>query len=479
MLLKHSAQYTLSLGLSGLVNFLAIAIYTRLLSPDEYGRYILVVAGVGLFNVIFFQWLSLALFRFLPANMESPRQLLSTVLAGFSALALLTGGLGLLLCWLWPDPTWKGLILLAVPLLWMRAFFDLVLSLSNIKLLAMRYGLMKGFQALIALAVGVMLILWGLGAYGPLTGLLLGMLLSIILWGREEWMGLSFKISQPLLTEILRYGLPLSFTFALGFVVSSSDRFLIAWFLGEAPAGLYSAAYDLGQQSLTLLMTVVNLAAYPLAVRALEQKEGESLQEHLRQNGTLLMVIAFPAAVGLAVLAPNVSAVLLGASFREDAAHLLPWVSLAILFAGMRSYHFDLAFQLGKHTMGQVWVVGAAALLNIILNIWWIPSYGLMGAAYATFAAYLLAFLLSAILGRRSFAIPIPYSDGFKIAMASLFMGLALWLSLEYQGLYALITQVLLGGVVYLILLGLLNVEGSRTILLRRLLHMRDRYEKE
>ena len=468
MLLKHSAQYLLARGLPGIVNFLAIALYTRMLSPDEYGRYALVIAAVGLFNVVFFQWLNLALSRFLPACLENPRPLLSTVLAGFSAMALLTGGLGLLLAWLWPDPTWQGLILLAVPLLWAQAWFELNLSLSAVRLLPLRYGLINGVKAMSALAVGAVLAMWGLGAYGPLLGLLLGMLLSSVLWGHVEWKGLASRISQPLLSKILRYGLPLTATFALAFVVSSSDRFLIARFLGEGPVGLYAAAYDLGQQTLTLLMMVVNLTAYPLVVRALEQKGVDAAKEQLRQNGTLLLAIGFPAAIGMAILASNVSEVLLGASFRENAIRLLPWVAFSILLAGVRAYHFDLAFQLGRHTVGQVWIMGTAALLNILLNLWWIPFYGMMGAIYATFTAYLLAFLLSATLGQRFFPIPIPYLDGLKIALASLLMVLPLWLTTEYQGFYALAAKVLVGGTLYLVLIGLLNVGGYRTELLQR-----------
>jgi len=469
MLLRHSALYLLARGLPGLVNFLAIAVYTRLLAPEEYGRYALVVAGVGFFNVVFFQWLRLSLLRFLPAHLENPRPLLSTVLAGFSVLALLTGMVGLFLSWLWPDPVWRGLILLAVPLLWVQAWFELNLELARSRLQPVRYGLMSGVKAVSALVLGALAVLWGLGAYGPLLGLLAGMLLAVLLWGWLEWKRTVPYPSRSLLGELLRYGLPLTATFALGFVVSMSDRFLIAWFLGEGPAGMYAAAYDLGQQTLTLLMMVVNLAAYPLAVRALEQRGPEAARQQLRQNATLLLSVAFPAAVGLSLLAPNVTGVLLGEGFREEAARLLPWVALAILLSGVRAYHFDLAFQLGRYTLGQVWVVGAAALLNLVLNLLWIPFFGLLGAAYATFAAYLLALLLSIALGRRVFPLPIPYQDGLKIALASVLMGLLLWPSLKYQGLYALVAQVMVGSLAYVVLVGLFNVGGYRTKLLRRL----------
>lgn len=468
MLLKHSAQYLMARGLPGIVNFLAIALYTRMLSPDDYGRYALVVATVGLFNVFFFQWLRLALGRFLPVYLDNIKPLLNTVLASFCILVGLTGGLGLILAWLWPDPTWQKLILVAVPLLWAEAWFELNLSLSAIKLLPQRYGLISGIKAVSALAISTLLVMWGMGAYGPLLGLILGMLLSAFLHGRAEWKGLFPRISHPILSEMVRYGLPLTAAFALAFVVSSSDRFFIAWLIDERSAGLYAAAYDLGQQSLTLLMVIVNLAAYPLAVRALEQKGIEAAKEQLRLNCTLLMAVAFPATIGMVVLAPSISAVLLGASFSEDATNLLPWISLAILLAGGRAYYLDLAFQLGQHTLGQVWVVGAAALLNILLNFWWIPHYGLMGAAYATVMAYLLAFILSAALGRRVFPMSIPYFDGLKIALASALMGLLLLQSPVHNDLYMLAAQVLIGGTAYLISIGLLNVCGSRTWVLRR-----------
>lgn len=470
MLLKHSGYYLLARGLLGIVSFLAIAIYTRMLLPDEYGRYALVIAGMGLFNVVFFQWLRLSLQRFLPAQLENPRPLLSTVLGSFVAIALITGIFGLFLAGIFPDPAWRGLIMLAVPLLWAQAWIEINLTLSAVKLLPVRYGLISGVKAASALAFGVALVLWGFGEYGPLLGLLAGMIIASALWVREEWRGISLDVSRPLLRDIMHYGLPLTATFALSFVISSSDRFLIAYFLGEGSAGVYSAAYDLGQQSLILLMMVVNLAGYPLALRALEQEGANAAQEQLRQNGTLLLSIAFPAAVGMAVLAPNLSAVMLGAGFREDAALLLPWVAFSSLLAGLRVYHFDLAFQLGRRTIGQVWVMGAAAVLNLILNLWWIPSYGLMGAAYATFAAYLTAFILSAILGRRIFEVPISYRDCYMIALASLIMGLSLWRILTYQGFYELVAQVLTGCIVYLFFIGLFDVGGYRSRLLQRLI---------
>lgn len=467
MVLKHSAMYLLARGLPGVINFIAIVIYTRLLTPDDYGCYALIVAGVGLFNMVFFQWLRLSLLRFLPAHLEKPALLLSTILVAFSSLALLTGGLGILLALLWPDPTWRGLMLLAVPLLWAQAWFELNLELARSKLQPLRYGLISGLKAVSAVGLGILLILWGLGAFGPLIGLLLGMLAAGLGLNWKEWSGLQFALSKSLILHLMRFGLPLTASFALGFVVSTSDRFLIRTFLDNSAVGVYAAGYDIAQNSLTLLMMIVNLAAYPLLMRTLEQKGIAATQEQARKNAILIMVVAIPASAGLAALAPNIAAVMLGEAFRDQTVLLLPVIALAALIAGAKSYYFDVAFQLGRWTVGQVWVLGVAALINIVLNLCWIPLYGIQGAAYATVAAYGVGLMLSAVWGRKVFIMPFPSLDFLRIVGASVIMVLVLWtLFYTIKGIIGLLIQISMGIIVYGLSCMMLNVAGSRVYVL-------------
>lgn len=473
MLLRHSVIYLLARGLPGVINFLAIAIYTRLLSPEDYGRYALVIAGVGFFDVVFFQWLRLALLRFLPAHLEDPKPLLSTVLAGFTLLALLTGGLGVLLAFLWPDITWRGLILLAVPLLWAQAWFELNLELARSKLQPWRYGLMSGLKAVSALGFGMVLVLWGVGAYGPLLGLLLGMLLVGLLGARRDWGGISLRegFSWVKVRPLVIYGLPFVASFALGFVVFSSDRFMLAWFLGEAAAGVYSAGYDLTWQTLGLLAAVINLAAYPLAVRAFESGGWDKARKQLEKNVSILLSVILPATAGFAVLSWPIANLVLGESFREVAL-LLPWIALANLIFSLKVYHADLAYQLSKRTQYQAGIAGLAAVVNLGLNLWWIPLFGMTGAAYATLVAYAVAMLASFVVGRALLPVPLPLLDLGKVAAATMVMTLVLLLlqgfGVEVRSPFWLFLSVAVGGLVYLAAVTFMNVAGVRTKLGRR-----------
>jgi O-antigen/teichoic acid export membrane protein len=272
-----------------------------------------------------------------------------------------------------------------------------------------------------------------------------------------------------LVRELLAYGLPLTATVALNFVVNSSDRFLVAWLLGTEAAGTYAAGYELGWHSVLIIMTIVNLAGYPLVVRAMEGAGPAAAQVQLQQNGLLLLAVALPALTLVVMLAPNLARVVLGAPFRADGARLLPWIALAALFAGARLYYANLAFQLSRKTLSQLWVSLAAALLNVGLNLIWIPRFGLLGAAWATVLAFGLALVLGWWLGRRVFPLPTLPANALKPVGAALVMAMALWPCRAWIGPLALAAQVGLGLLVYVLALSLLDLTFGRGSLLRLL----------
>jgi O-antigen/teichoic acid export membrane protein len=216
MLLRHSLLYVLARGVPGLVNFAALAVYTRLLAPDEFGRYALALAGVGLVNVFIFQWQRLVLARFLQAHEPRPHLFLGGILAQFLALAAAVSGVGAICALIWPDPVWRRLLALAVPLVAVQAAFELTLGLAAASLQPGWYGRLLASKALIALTCGGALAWVGLGATAPLLGLIVGHLLALVMFGYMGWRGARLVWpDRRALREQLAYGLPLTVTFAL------------------------------------------------------------------------------------------------------------------------------------------------------------------------------------------------------------------------------------------------------------------------
>lgn len=445
-LLKHSAIYLLARGVPGLVSFLAIAVYTRLLSPDEYGRYALVIAGTGVANVLLFQWLALALLRYVPAH-DTPQRLLGTVLVIYRRLVVITAMIGLF-AMLWVPQGWRLLFLSALFLLWAQGWFEINLQVLRAKLAPVTFGSASGLKAVLAIATGVLLLRWHSIALSAIIGHIVGFLLGSAIQWRSLWQGVRARADRRIAVQIAQYGLPLSATLALSYLLNSSDRFLIAYFIGDYAAGVYAAGYDLASQILMMLMLIINTAAFPLILNDLEQHGIEPARQQLSRNIVLLLAVAAPATVGMVLFAPEIARTVLGQRFQDTAISLIPWIAVATLLNGLRSYHFDLAFQLGKSTVHQLWVMGAAILVNVVLNFIWIPRYGVIGAAWSTLAAYAAALLASVVIGRRFFPLPLNGRGMVRVGVAVLAM-IAVWSLLAYS--YPVRHQILLGGILFLV----------------------------
>jgi O-antigen/teichoic acid export membrane protein len=465
MLAKHSLLYVLARGLPGLVNFAALAVYTRLLSPEQYGQYAIVIALVGLLNMMFFEWLHLGLLRYLPAKTAPKPVFLSTVFSVFVIILVVCAIAGF--CWYGFSSglVERHLIIPGLLLLTVTGFFNLNLQLKSAQLQPMHYGRLSAGKSVISLIVGSGLVFYGFGAKGVLYALSLGMIVSIGLWARNEWRDLHFDLfDKALVRKLLIYGLPLSVNLAMAEIISSSDRFFLNWMHNEATTGLYAVGYDLASHMLGVLLMIINLAAYPLAVRALEQQGQHGAKQQLRQNLTLIVGISFPAAAGLAILAPGITGLLIGEQFQQAAQTIVPWVALAALLAGLKSYYFDMAFQLGQNTVGQLKVLLVAVVVNLVLNYYLIPDYSAMGAIYATLCAYAIGLVLSAVKGRQYFKLPLPNVEVIKITMATIMMGLALWPFHMLADALTLVISILFGALIYLFSIILMNVTGTRAM---------------
>ena len=144
-------------------------------------------------------------------------------------------------------------------------------------------------------------------------------------------------------------------------------------------------------------------------------------------------------------------------------------VGIAVFLGGIKAFYFDLSFQLGRRTVGQLWIAGAAATVNVVLNLFWIPVFGTAGAAYATVAAFGIALLLSGIYGARIFRLPAPDREAGKLVLATGGMVLVLWPLAGLTGPGWLAFQVIVGAGAYASLLWLMNVAGIRRLALATL----------
>ncbi|MGE4048195.1 MAG: polysaccharide biosynthesis C-terminal domain-containing protein, partial [Acetobacteraceae bacterium] len=209
--------------------------------------------------------------------------------------------------------------------------------------------------------------------------------------------------------------------------------------------------------------------------RAFEREGPEAARSQALSNAEILVAVALPAWGGFTVAAQHIAVVIVGPDYSAKAAQLMPLIGFAILLHAMRAHYFAHALHLTGNTVGLLLGALPAALVNVALNLWLMPSFGLVGAAWASIIAYSLALLVSVWQARRQFAMPFPLRETCKAAGATGMMCLvlhALHFPTTAAGLLGLIAT---GGAAYLAMVAAFDIGGlrSKAMILRRRLTVR------
>lgn len=429
MLFRLSLSYFSARAIPLFIAAITVPIYTHIFSPQEYGYYAKVMALVMFIDAALFQWVRLSILRYLESSSEEQkRQLAEIYFIGWGPSTAIIAIVAVCVGIFRPEAFSIIAWLFAITLLYSWHQFSLIYTVGIQAPLA--YAKLATTKAIISLGVGALLAQFGMGGEAALAGVLLGCIIAPLFFATAIWRHVrpkwpEWKHVQPL----LKYGLPLVPTFLLAWIVQSSDRLMLAWMLGDAAVGQYTVGYTLAQFSMETLLVAVNLAAYPLAIQAMEKHGEVAAQDQIRRNGELLFALAGSVVVTLFVFAKPIAAILVGDSFSEATQQLLPIVALAAAIAGLKAYHLDVAFHLSKNPQGLVISMFAGAIINVTLNIIWIPIMGFVGAAWATVGGYAVAAYVSYLLGKHCFNMPTIWPLLFKAILVALTVGMSMLLA--------------------------------------------------
>ena len=205
-----------------------------------------------------------------------------------------------------------------------------------------------------------------------------------------------FKVDLGLLRSMSRVSLRAYVACLLSFLVLRSDIVLINGMLGAEATGVYSVAVQLAGFLLMLPMAVGTLL-FPRVAAAPDEKS--ALFTALVSRHLALVVTV--ACLVLLVAGGWLVGVLFGPAFLEAGLALqilLPGVWCVALQAILAN---DLSGRDYPLVLPLVW--GIALVVNVGLNIWWLPLYGIAGAAASSSVAYALSFLLVAGYWLRRF----------------------------------------------------------------------------
>ncbi|WP_375289100.1 murein biosynthesis integral membrane protein MurJ [Qipengyuania sp.] len=229
------------------------------------------------------------------------------------------------------------------------------------------------------------------------------------MWWATQRVGVKLKVTLPTITpEVKRLGmLILPATFGAG--IYQISQLVDTFFATSLPQGsltLLKMADRLNQMPLGIFGIALGTAILPMLARHIQSGDDREAQRLQGNAIEIAMLLCLPAAVALGICAEAFTTGIFQGGKMTLADTLIMGDIVIALVAGLPAYVlikvFQPAFFSREDTRTPVWVAAGALTINIAINFYVVPRYGIVGLAAATaFTAWLNVTSLYVILQIR------------------------------------------------------------------------------
>ncbi len=457
---KDTAVYGISTMLGRFLNFILVPLYTNIFLPADYGVVQIIFAYIGILNIVYVYGMDSAYLKFASfLDVGDERDNFSTPYISVFVVSVIFSALIILL---------KNSILspLSIPLefdylIYIGALillFDSIAAIPFLKLRlerkAKKFALFKTINIIINIASNIILIFifhWGIEAV--FVSNLIASAAAFFLLLPTIISSFKFEFHSELFKRLIKFGLPyLPAGFAV-MLVQVIDVPILEKLTDLKTVGIYKANYKLG----IFMMLFVNMFQYAWQPFFLQNAKEENAREMFSKILTYFTIVGSFILIVLSLFITDLAKVnvfgfsLIGLKYWSGLS-IVPVILLAYLFNGLYVI-FSAGIYIEEKSFYVPVISGAGAAVNIIVNFLLIPVLGIMGAALATLAAYLVMALGYYFVTQKFYKINYEVGKILKIFSLIIAAGV-IYYSLYYSGqmffIYKIIILVLFTASIYL-----------------------------
>lgn len=195
-------------------------------------------------------------------------------------------------------------------------------------------------------------------------------------------------INKEHIKYILYFSVPLIPYYLSSTILAFFDRIMINYTVGSAAAGVYSLGYNIAML-LAIVIFATQTALMPDFFKFLNDKQFSRLDALISKVSSLISLAAF----GLILFTDEIFLILVDQKFHEGAV-VVPIVVVGYVFFGMFNVYGRYIGYI-KKTLYSSLVLILSGILNIALNVIFVPQYGFIAAAYTTTVSYFFLFIMT------------------------------------------------------------------------------------
>ncbi len=464
MISPYAVIYLVASIVPAIIGFFALILYTHLLSPAEYGIFVVGSSIAGMVSAIFFTWVRLSVSRY---QARAPKlDLRAEVVVAYSVTVVIIAGLTPAVMLIARPNISFSIIAGSLFLSLSVTAFEISQEFRRARLNPRRLMIIALIRSILGLTLGYTAVAYGGGGLGLLVAMGMSFLIANIL-SFQRSAGNPLRLgSIDYLKQFVRYGAPFSFGAMTVALHNALDRVGVAYLLGQSEAGYYGLAADIPRQLINLLASSVASAMFPIAFLSLAKNGVAATRERLKEGAELLLALIVPVTVWLAISADAIAGALLGTEFQTSVAALLPLLVIGRMCGAINQFYLHVSFQLAEKPLLQVVHDSSVLVLNLAFLFPLTIGFGLPGTAASVLIAEGLGVLIGIWLSRKAFRLPFNGWGMARVLASTAMMAGATYAAKTTaggHGLLSLLSMAGTGGLAYMGAAMLLDVAGVRS----------------
>lgn len=441
---SSSGLYAIASMLQRGLSFILLPVYTRFLDVAEYGILDMLSGLSAILFGLLLMGMPSALTKVYHRDCKTPedqKSLLATalmldlppLLLGAGALCVFAERIGF---WIFGEAGRADVVRLAVITVVFSSLVAIVLSSFRTRERAVSFALLNFVQFGVGMVLNIVLVVWfRMGVHGVLWGNLVSSIAALpvgLLMARRD---IRWKFEERLVGPLLHFGVLVIPSAITGWVITMADRYVLRYYGSLEEVAIYGVGYKIGMIMQMGLVWPFQLA-WPAVAFSISKR-----QVHRRTFARVLTYLCFGMGLGLLGLSLCAQAgleQLAGPSYAES-YRVVPLVALAYAFAGVQ-----FCLSPGIHIAGMTRYLplfsAIGAMVNLGLNVYWVPRYGMLGATWATTVSYFVLALMTLVLSQKVYWLPLETWRLVRIvAVTGLVYLLGAWVPL-WEGLVEKLT---------------------------------------
>ena len=413
-----SAVYLAGSVMVGLGNFVLVPLYTRYLTPAEFGIYALVDVTILVLVTVTQLGLGVSYLKWFADLGEEQRDIilgsslvlgiLAALLAGSFLSIAVAGSLGER----WLQTAERGFAWTLLPIIVLENVQGLFFSDLRARRKSFAFSASAAIRLLAILAAS----LWFIVAQrqrvaGVFLGRLVGDSIGVLMLATFSLRSIRLGFAWSVVSSMVRYGLPLTWSALMAMMLDASGRYFLSQYSTMEQVGFYGAAIKIGNIFQMLVNQPFGVAWGGLMFQIVKWPNARTIYSKIF---AYVFLFSSASALILALFTPTLFAIFTTATYAPAMA-VFPMI-LLVRAVNIMEYPTAIGIYLAGRTKWFAVIYSVGVGINVLANYLLVPIYGMFGAAWAWLVAWMVIIGLMARIGQcyyplnynwRSFLFPV------------------------------------------------------------------------